>query len=221
MTGVKTQDGSMTTELKGRASGRTLLAVCAIALLVLTGCHTDMWIQPKVRPLAESDFFTDGQGSRPLVPNTVARGHARLDDAYYTAIQNGKLVDAFPFPIGKAEIKRGQERFNIYCSPCHGRLGDGKGFIALRGLALRRPPASFHDPKIVKLPVGHYFDVMTNGFGVMYPYASRVEPADRWKIAAYIRVLQRSQMATAADVPAGAGLNAPVSSGAGKGEQSE
>jgi hypothetical protein len=88
-------------------------------------------------------------------------------------------------------------------------------------LSLRRPPASFHDPKIMKLPVGHYFDVMTNGFGVMYPYSSRVEPADRWKIAAYIRVLQRSQTATSADVPAGTRLNVPVSPGAREGEQSE
>jgi len=175
----------------------------AACLLLLTGCHLDMWRQPKVKPLQQSDFFADGMASRPLVAHTVARGQLREDDAYYTGVSNGKLVNTFPFPMTKEDILRGQERFNIYCSPCHGRLGDGKGMIAQRGLALVRQPASYHTDRLRKMPVGHFYDVITNGFGVMYSYAQRVEPDDRWRIAAYIRALQLSQHATVNDLPGG------------------
>jgi cytochrome c553 len=176
-------------------------AIVATGLVPLSGCHTDMWIQPRASALQESDFFPDGQASRPLVANTVARGNLREDDAYYTGVVKDKLVKEMPFPVTKEVLLRGQERFNIFCSPCHGQLGDGKGMIAQRGLSLRKKPASYHTKRLREIPIGHFYDVITNGSGVMYSYAARVEPDDRWRIAAYVRALQLSQNATASDVP--------------------
>ncbi len=178
-----------------------LALAAAMGALFLAGCHTDMWVQPKLAPLQESEFYRDRQSSRLQVPGTVARGHVRTDSALYTGFENGKLVTEFPFPIKQVDLHRGQERFYIYCSPCHGRLGDGKGMIAQRGLKLKRPPASYHTDRLRAMPVGHFFDVITNGYGAMFSYASRVESADRWRIAAYIRALQLSQHGTVADVP--------------------
>ena len=170
------------------------MTAAAGALLMLAGCHTDMWIQPKAKPLDESDFFQDRQSSRPLVAHTIARDVGlREDELRYTGFANKKLATEFPFPITRVELKRGQERFNIYCRPCHGAIGDGEGMIARRGLALRRKPGNYHTERLRKAPVGHFYDVITNGFGAMYSYAQRVEPDDRWKIAAYIRALQLSQ----------------------------
>ncbi len=152
------------------------------------------------------------------MPGTVARGYARQDDEYYTGQVNGKWIDGLPssMHLSKQQLHdfllRGQERFNIYCSPCHSRLGDGKGMIALRGFELRRPVGDYHTDRLRKMPMGHFFDVITNGYGAMYSYASRVEPQDRWAIAAYIRVLQLSQHATAADVPAGTQTQAALDS---------
>lgn len=177
---------------------RVLLAVGAGFLVV--GCNTDLWQQPKLAPLDESTFYSDGSSARPLPAGTVARGHLRLDDAFFTGRVNGKYVDQFPIKVTKDLILRGQDRFNVYCTPCHGRLGDGNGMITKRGLALRRPPADYHTDRLRKMPVGHFFDVITNGYGVMFSYASRVEPQDRWAIIAYIRTLQLSENATAADV---------------------
>jgi mono/diheme cytochrome c family protein len=146
--------------------------------------------QPRYKPLAHTSFFEDGRSERPAIEDTVARGQLRIDQARYTGKQNGKDIDFFPIQITKADVERGQERFNIYCSPCHGRLGDGHGMIVSRGL---RQPPSYHDARLRNAPVGHFFDVMTNGYGAMYSYASRVAPDDRWRIAAYIRALQFSQ----------------------------
>jgi len=154
--------------------------------------------QPRYKPLAATDFFGDGRSARPEVEGTVARGHLRIDTARYTGKMNDQEIDTFPIPISRADLLRGQERFNIYCSPCHSRVGDGNGMVVRRGY---RQAASYHTDKLVKAPVGHFFDVMTNGFGAMPSYASRIEPDDRWRIAAYIRVLQFSQNATIADVP--------------------
>jgi mono/diheme cytochrome c family protein len=167
--------------------------------LMLVGCHTDMWQQPKTMPLDRSEFFPDRQGSRPLVPGTVPQGHLRLDTAFFTGIAGGEYVDELPAPLTLTQelLDRGQERFNIYCSPCHGMLGDGMGMISQRGLALRRPPATFHTERLRAMPLGHFYEVITNGYGVMFSYASRVEPEDRWAIAAYIRALQLSQHAPA------------------------
>jgi hypothetical protein len=166
--------------------------------IVLAGCRQDMHNQPRYRPLAPTDFFGDGRSERPVVEGTFARGHLRVDKARYTGKEDGMDVTEFPFPITRPDLLRGQERFNIYCSPCHSRTGDGNGMVVRRGF---RQAASYHTEKLLKAPIGHFFDVMTNGFGAMPSYASRVEPDDRWRIAAYIRVLQLSENATIGDVP--------------------
>jgi len=155
--------------------------------------------QPKYVPLRESAFFGDSRSARPIVPGTVARGRLNDDALLYTGKINGADADVFPYPITDAVLARGQERFNIYCSPCHGRTGQGDGMVVRRGY--RHPPA-FDIERLRQTPVGHFFDVMTNGFGAMPDYAAQVKPSDRWAIAAYIRALQLSAHATLADVPA-------------------
>ncbi len=180
---------------------RAWQAALALALLfLLAGCRQDMHDQPRYKPLRRSDFFADGRSSRPLVPGTVARGQLHEDTYFYTGMtapnQPGNTI---PFPVTAEVLRRGQERFNIYCSPCHSRVGDGNGMIVQRGY---RHPPSFHTDTLRSLPMGHYFDVMTNGFGAMPDYSQQVPPADRWAIAAYIRVLQKSRDAKLADVPA-------------------
>lgn len=156
------------------------------------GCRQDMHNQPRYKPYAATSFFGDGRSERPTIADTVARGQLRTDEARYTGKLNGKDVDYFPIQITKADVQRGQDRFNIYCTPCHGRLGDGHGMVVSRGL---RQPPSYLEQRLIDAPVGHFFDVMTNGYGAMYSYASRVAPDDRWRIAAYIRALQLSQNA--------------------------
>jgi cytochrome c len=168
-------------------------------VLALSACRQDMHDQPRYKPLAGTDFFGDGRSARPEVEGTVARGHLRIDAARFTGKIDGQDVDEFPFQITRGDLERGQQRFNIYCSPCHSRLGDGNGIIVRRGF---RQAASYHTEKLMKAPVGHFFDVITNGFGAMPSYAARVSPDDRWRIAAYIRVLQLSENATIQDVPA-------------------
>ena len=175
------------------------VSCCLLGPLVMIGCRQDMHNQPRYKPLAGTDFFGDGRSARPVVEGTVARGHLRIDKARYTGKEDGKDVTEFPFPITRADLLRGQARFNIYCSPCHSRIGDGNGMVVRRGF---RQAASYHTDKLIKAPVGHFFDVMTNGFGAMPSYASRVESDDRWRIAAYIRVLQLSENARIEDVPA-------------------
>ena len=181
-------------------------AIMAVALLVLTGCRSEMYEQPKYEPLEPSSFFEDGSSARPLVAGTVPRDDPRgappagvPDEVFYTGWSQGKLVESVPFPVDRAVLERGQERFRIYCTPCHGELGDGRGMIVRRGF---NPPPSYASEELRKQPIGHYFDVMTRGFGTMYSYASRIPPRDRWAIAAYIRVLQLSQHAEAANLPA-------------------
>lgn len=178
---------------------RSLQSWFALTLaLALAGCRQDMHDQPRYKPLAGTGFFGDGRSARPVVEGTVARGHLRIDTARFTGKVDGQDVESFPFPITKEDLMRGQQRFNIYCSPCHSRLGDGNGMVVRRGF---RQAASYHSEKLIKAPVGHFFDVITNGFGAMPSYAARVEPDDRWRIAAYIRVLQLSENATLKDVP--------------------
>ena len=156
--------------------------------------------QPYKRPLAESDFFADKRSARPLVEGTVARSDLRADTYFYTGKIGQDDGNYMPFPVTAEVMKRGQQRFNIYCSPCHGEMGDGQGMIVQRGL--KRPP-SYHNDRLRKAPIGYFFDVMTNGFGAMLDYAQQVSPQDRCAIAAYIRALQLSQGATRADVSAG------------------
>ena len=171
----------------------------ALAFLSLTACRQDMHNEPRYKPLAESDFCKDHRSARPMVEGTVARGHLRIDEARYTGKINGEEIDQFPIPITKEDIERGQTRFNVYCTPCHSRIGDGNGMIVLRGF---RQPPSYYSDRLRNEPVGHYFDVITNGFGAMASYASRVETDDRWRIIAYIRALQLSESASINDVPA-------------------
>ena len=179
------------------APWRGIACTCLIAMLV-AGCRLDMHIQPKYLPYEPTNFFGDGRSERQPVTGTVARGQLRLDELLYTGKENGVLADKFPFPITRADLERGRERYNIYCTPCHDYTGQGDGMIVQRGFP---PPPSFHIERLRTAPAGHFFDVMTNGFGSMYSYAARVEPEDRWRIAAYIRVLQASRHGTIDDVP--------------------
>src|SRR5487761_221837 len=181
-----------------RAFSWAVLLCALISLLVVDGCRLDMHIEPRYDPESPSSVFADGRSERPMVPGTVARGHLRTDELLYTGRINGKVADVFPFPITKKDLERGQQRFNIYCTPCHDFTGSGEGMIVRRGFPA---PPSYHDPKLVNSPVGHFFDVMTNGYGTMYSYAERVSVKDRWRIAAYIRALQLSQNATVSEVP--------------------
>jgi mono/diheme cytochrome c family protein len=165
----------------------------------MAGCRQDMHDQPKYIPLRESEFFGDMRSARPLPVGVVARDHLNEDTYLYTGKVNGVLGDVFPFPITADDLKRGQQRYNIYCTPCHSPVGDGHGVVVQRGY--KQPPA-YTDPKVLQTPVGHYFDVMTNGYGAMPDYAAQISVQDRWRIVAYIRALQLSQHATLADVPA-------------------
>jgi mono/diheme cytochrome c family protein len=176
-------------------------AVLLLALVgMLTGCREDMQNQPRFKPLRKSDFYEDGRSSRPVIPGTIARGQLRADSYLYTGMAGKAAGDSMPFPVTREVLERGRERFNIYCAPCHSRMGDGNGMIVQRGY--RRPP-SYHIDRLRKAPLGHFFDVMTNGFGAMPDYAAQIAPHDRWAIAAYIRALQLSQNAPAGLVPAG------------------
>jgi mono/diheme cytochrome c family protein len=187
---------SLKATVVGRGFSR---AVILAALLAAAGCRQDMHDTPRYEAYEASASFGDGRASRAAPNGTVARGWLREDDALYTGKVNGELVDTVPFAIGHAELKRGQERFNIYCSPCHGRLGDGNGMVVQRGL---RQAASYHNDRLRQERIGYFFDVITNGFGAMQGYAEQVPVRDRWLIASYVRVLQFSQNAPAADVPA-------------------
>jgi mono/diheme cytochrome c family protein len=179
------------------ARARGIACLGAIGM-VLAGCRLDMHVQPKYLPYEPTTFFDDGRSERPVVPGTIARGHLRLNELLYTGKENGVLADKFPFPITRADLERGRERYNIYCTPCHDYTGGGHGMIVQRGFP---PPPSFHIDRLRSAPAGHFFDVMTNGLGSMYSYATRVEPEDRWRIAAYVRALQLSHRATIQDVP--------------------
>jgi hypothetical protein len=185
---------------------RKVLPALLALIAVTAGCRLDMHIQPYYRPMAKSDFFVDGRSARMPVEGTVARGNLREDTYFYTGKIGNNPGDFMPFPVTTEVLDRGRERFNIYCTPCHGRVGDGNGFIPTRGF--RRPP-SFHIDRLRKAPIGYFYDVDTNGFGVMPDYASQIVPRDRWCIAAYIRALQLSQNATSSDVPAGQKIPSP------------
>ena len=167
-------------------------------LIFLAGCN-DMDQQPKFKPLDPSPFFGDGRSARAPVADTVARGDLRLDDHLYTGKVHGKDVETFPYPITADILARGQQRYNIFCAVCHGRVGDGQGMVVKRGFPA---PPSYHADRLRQAPVGHYFDVITNGYGRMYSYAERIPVKDRWAIIAYIRALQLSQNASLSDLPA-------------------
>lgn len=192
------------------------LAMAVLVATVGAGCRQDMHDAPRYEAFEASTFFPDGRASRSAPVGTVARGWLRADDAVYTGKVDGEFVEAFPFAIGHDDLERGRDRYNVYCTPCHGRLGDGNGMVVQRGL---RQAASYHQERLRQERVGYYFDVITNGFGAMQGYAEQVPVRDRWLIIAYIRALQLAQNATVNDVPAdhrgGLDAQAPPTAGAG------
>jgi Cytochrome C oxidase, cbb3-type, subunit III len=176
---------------------RRIAAVCALSACgVLAGCRQDMHDQPKFIPQRGTEFYADGRSARPQVANTVARGQLHEDTYFYTGMQDGKEGNVMPFAVTMEVLERGQERFNIYCTPCHSRVGNGAGMIVQRGY---RPAGNFHTSRLQSAPLGHFFAVMTNGYGAMPDYAAQVAPQDRWAIVAYIKALQLSQNAKSSD----------------------
>ena len=170
-----------------------LLLVCSTV-----ACRQDMHDQPKYEPLQESHFFSDHRSSRPLIEGTVAQGQLKTDKHLHTGKRAGQLLDTLPFPVTEQMLKRGRQRYDIFCSPCHARVGTGEGIVVQRGF---RPPPSLHTQRLREAPVGHLFDVITNGYATMYSYATRISPSDRWAIVAYVRALQLSQHARIEELP--------------------
>jgi hypothetical protein len=190
---------------ENRVAARSVAAVSFAALMLLAGCRQDMQDQPKMDPQRGTDFFADHRGARPQVLNTVARGQLHDDSYFYTGVVQGvngyrQEQDLMPFPVTIDVLKRGQERFNVYCTPCHSRVGNGLGEIVERGF---KPAGNLHDQVRLSQPISHYFFVMTHGYGAMPDYSVQLTPADRWAVAAYIRALQLSQNAPASAVPSG------------------
>ncbi len=191
------------------------LAATFLASVILAGCRQDMHNQPKYRPYRPSTFYADGRSERPPLADTVARGHLyETDKLLHTGKEGDAFAAEFPMPVNKAFLERGRERYDIYCSPCHDRVGNGNGMIVQRGY---KAPPSFHQDRLRQQAPGYFFYVITNGFGVMPDYAQQVPVEDRWAIASYIRALQLSQNAKLADVPAAdrARLDAPTAAQGG------
>lgn len=190
---------SLNAKIKRSRAWRTVLGLGLAALACASGCHQGMWNGSKIKPLEmmpNVPMFSGGHLS--LVEGVVQFNAANTDEFFYTGKINGEYATSFPFPITKEVLLRGQDRYNIFCAPCHSQVGDGRGMIVLREM---KQAGNYHQQRLREAPPGYFFDVMTNGFGVMYSYASRISPEDRWKIAAYIRALQLSQNASLADVP--------------------
>ncbi len=203
-------------ELRIKSSGLSgkIILILSSSLLTLNvvSCRQDMQDQPKYLAYRGSEMFADSNSSRPLVKGTLPRGYLWADQELYEGTKGpgdsatsptdttsvGSDVNVFPFPITREVLDRGQERYNIYCSPCHGVLGDGHGFIADRGFS---PPPTYHQDRLRNAPLGHFYDVITHGFGRMPDYSMQIPPHERWAIIAYIRALQFSQDATMADIP--------------------
>ena len=166
------------------------LLLAASCLLFVASCRQQMAETGREKPLDHSAFFDDRRVARPLVPGTVARGQLKAETTFYTGKTGDGLTDQLPTPLTKELLARGRDRYEVFCTPCHGRVGTGEGAVTKRGM---RPPPSYHLPRLREVPLGYFFDVITNGFGIMPNYADQVPPADRWAIAAYIRALQVSQ----------------------------
>lgn len=182
-----------------RIQNRRPLCLCGFILLLATaGCRQDMYNQPKVKTYSASNFFDNGTSAQPIPPHTIEYHAARQNEAFYTGLTDGVLLAQLPMRVTPALLERGRERYDIYCALCHGASGEGNGEIVQRGFPA---PPTYHSERLRNAPIGHFYDVITNGYGVMYPYASRVEPGDRWAIAVYIRALQLSQHAAANDLP--------------------
>jgi hypothetical protein len=184
-----------------RSLRQGVFVTTAILLALTAACRLDMHVQPRENPLSRTEFFPDHRSERPPVEGTVARGQLHEDSYFYTGKIGNNPGDAMPFPVTREVLDRGRERYNIFCAPCHSRVGDGNGFVPSRGFA--RMPPSFHIVRLQKAPLGYLYDVITEGFGTMPDYASQIPPQDRWNIVAYVRALQLSQNASMSDVPAG------------------
>jgi mono/diheme cytochrome c family protein len=185
------------TSSRNRAARASMAAVAFVALAGSAACRQDMHDAPRYKPLQQSDIYPDKRSARPIIEGTVARGFLKADDVFYTGMQGGVPVEKIPMPLTAAVVARGRERFDIYCSPCHGVAGDGEGMIVQRGY---KKPTSYHDPRLRNEKAGYFFDVMTRGFGQMPDYAAQVSPKDRWAIVAYIRALQLSQHGAVGDL---------------------
>jgi hypothetical protein len=176
----------------------SLIAIAALCAFGFAGCETtlrqDMANQPRQNPLSPSAFFADGRSERPAVENTVARGSIQDDSLFVPKDSN-----AFPLPLTEELLERGQQRYGIFCTPCHGIQGDGMGMVAVRGM---KHPPSYHQERLRNVPNGYLYDVVTNGFGAMYGYSSQIPPRDRWAIVAYLRALQLSRNAPVGQLPA-------------------
>jgi mono/diheme cytochrome c family protein len=193
------------------------LILAAVSLLAAGCSRLDMQDQPKYRPQRPSDFFADGRSERPPVAGTIARGDLEDDTAFYQGKDaSGKDIEEFPVAVDKAFIERGQTRYDIYCAPCHGRIGNGLGMIVRRGF---KQPPSYHIERLRNAPVGHFYDVISNGYGAMLNYAAQVQPRDRWAIIAYIRALQYSENANVNDLPQEARAKVPAIGAAVSAEQ--
>lgn len=179
---------------------RSSVVLClAMSVFALVGCNQKMGEQPSYRTYQASDLFPDNSSARPVPADTVARGHLQDDALLFTGKDaNGQDSTEFPFQVTRDVLERGRERFNIYCVPCHGPVGDGDGVVVQRGF---NPPPSYHTDRLRQAPVGHFFDVITNGFGAMPSYSTQVSVEDRWAIVAYIRALQLSQYAPVDELP--------------------
>lgn len=173
----------------------SLLRLACAASFLFAGCSLkqDMALQPKNRPLSPSDFFSDGRSARPLVENTVARGSVLEDE-----MNVSKDSNTFPVPLNRQLLERGEDRYRIFCSPCHGLQGDGNGMVAMRGM---KHPPSYHQDRLRQVPNGYIYDVITNGFGAMLGYSAQLAPRDRWAIVAYLRALQLSRNAKISELP--------------------
>lgn len=188
--------------LRRRPPARGLSAVLLAA--ALSGCRSEMYDQARYEPLEPSSFFDDGTSARPMVEGTVPQPDRRTlagvndPSVFSSGVDRGRLATTLPFPFDRQVLARGQERYRIFCTPCHGELGDGQGMIVQRGFT---PPPSFASEALRNEPLGHFFQVIMYGHGVMYSYAARVPPRDRWAVAAYIRALQLSQHAVASELP--------------------
>ena len=188
-----------TNYLLSSACGRRSVLAVLSGFLLLGACRQDMHDQPKYKPFAKSSFWPDQRSARPVVEGTVARGKLKTDIRLWKGRNaDGSFITVLPVPVSKALLERGQQRYNIYCTPCHGRAGDGEGMVVQRGF---KHPPTYHSDKLRQQPIGYVYDVVTNGFGAMASYSSRIPMEDRWAIAAYVRVLQFSQNATINDVP--------------------
>jgi len=182
-----------------RLAWSPLSSFLLLPILIFGGCRQEMYDQPSYRPLKESDFFANKMASRPVVANTVARDQLNEPESFFTGKIGTNLLERFPIELNHEVLARGHQRYDIYCAPCHSAIGDGQGMIVQRGFP---PPPSYHIDRLREAPVGHFYDVITHGYGIMYSYANRVSPADRWAIAAYIRALQLSQNSMVDQLPA-------------------